>query len=94
MRVLVATDFSSHAEDALALVAGLAMPEGGLVLDMAELGMHMERASKIDQLGLVRLCQALDLVSQPRVQHRVIVALRISPRPTRPVDTPRGRRRA
>jgi len=31
MRVLIATDFSSHAEDALALVGGLAMPEGSAV---------------------------------------------------------------
>lgn len=31
MRVLIATDFSSHAEDALALVAGLAMPAGSAV---------------------------------------------------------------
>ena len=31
MRVLVATDLSSHAEDALALVAGLAMPAGSAV---------------------------------------------------------------
>lgn len=31
MRVLIATDLSSHAEDALALVAGLAMPAGSAV---------------------------------------------------------------
>jgi nucleotide-binding universal stress UspA family protein len=31
MRVLIATDFSSHAEDALALVAGLEMPAGSAV---------------------------------------------------------------
>lgn len=31
MRVLIATDFSSHAEDALALVAGLKMPAGSAV---------------------------------------------------------------
>ena len=31
MRVLIATDFSSHAEDALALVAGFSMPAGSAV---------------------------------------------------------------
>jgi hypothetical protein len=54
------------------------------VLGVAKLGMSVQCATEVDQLGFVRLRQAFDLVSQPGVQHRAIVAFRISRRTSGP----------